>query len=62
MKCVHCSEKFVDTPTLTLEDRDRSSPCPAGTDYDIRFGAIQGRNNVERFPEWRKLRRIQEII
>eukprot|EP00957_Ditylum_brightwellii_P200520 15286851-Ditylum_brightwellii.AAC.1 len=79
MKCVCCSEKFVDTPTLPLEDRggylkkaarktgdinrailfvneDRSSPFPAGTDYDITFGAIEGQNNVEGFPEWRKLK------
>eukprot|EP00957_Ditylum_brightwellii_P039728 3006124-Ditylum_brightwellii.AAC.1 len=68
MKRVHCSEKFVNIPTLALEDRggylkkvvrkigdinrvilfvneDRNSPYPAGTDYGIRFGAIEGRNN-----------------
>eukprot|EP00957_Ditylum_brightwellii_P004493 341536-Ditylum_brightwellii.AAC.1 len=79
MKRVSCSEKFVNIPTLSLEDRggylkkvvrkisdinsailfvneDRSSPYPAGTDYDIRFGTIEGRNNIEGFPEWRKLR------
>eukprot|EP00957_Ditylum_brightwellii_P042302 3203566-Ditylum_brightwellii.AAC.1 len=85
MKYVHCSEKFINMPTLALEDRggylkkaarkigdinkvillvkeDRSGLYLAGTDYDIRFGAIEGQNNVEGFPEWRKLRRIQEIM
>jgi hypothetical protein len=85
MKRVRCSEKFVNIPTLALEDRggylkkavrkigdinrailyvneDRNSPYPAGTDYGIRFGAIEGRNNVEGFPEWRKIRRTQEIM
>ena len=85
MKRVCCLEKFVNIPTLALEDRggylkkavrkigdinrailyvneDRSSPYPAGTDYGVRFGAIEGRNNVEGFPEWRKLRRMQEIM
>eukprot|EP00957_Ditylum_brightwellii_P063001 4781467-Ditylum_brightwellii.AAC.1 len=74
MKHVCCSEKFVNIPTLALEDRggylekavrkigainrailcvneDRSSPFPDGTDYGIRFGAIEGQNNVEGFPE-----------
>eukprot|EP00957_Ditylum_brightwellii_P144043 10975653-Ditylum_brightwellii.AAC.1 len=85
MKRVCCSEKFVNIPTLTLEDRggylkkavrkigdtnrailfvneDRSSPYPAATDYGIRFGAIEGRGIVKGFPEWRKLRRMQEIM
>eukprot|EP00957_Ditylum_brightwellii_P063631 4830399-Ditylum_brightwellii.AAC.1 len=85
MKHVCCSEKFVNIPTLPLEERggyleksvrkigdinrailfmneDRGSPCPDGTDYGIRFGAIEGRNNVKGFPEWMKLRRMQEIM
>eukprot|EP00957_Ditylum_brightwellii_P001491 116142-Ditylum_brightwellii.AAC.1 len=57
MKRVHCFEKFVNIPIL-----DKSSPYPAVTDYSIRFGAIEGQNNVDRFPEWRKLRRMQEIM
>eukprot|EP00957_Ditylum_brightwellii_P065737 4986787-Ditylum_brightwellii.AAC.1 len=47
---------------MWVVNEDRSSPFPAGTDYDIRFGAIEGQNNVEGFPEWRKLTRIQEIM
>eukprot|EP00957_Ditylum_brightwellii_P105958 8082168-Ditylum_brightwellii.AAC.1 len=85
IKCACCSEKFVNIPTLPLEDRggylkravmkigninrailfvnkDRSRPFPAGTDYGIRFGDIEEQNNVEGFPEWRKLTKMQEIM
>eukprot|EP00957_Ditylum_brightwellii_P177781 13542163-Ditylum_brightwellii.AAC.1 len=37
-------------------NEDRGSPYLAGTDYGIRFGVIEGRNNVKGFSEWRKLR------
>eukprot|EP00957_Ditylum_brightwellii_P203405 15334466-Ditylum_brightwellii.AAC.1 len=47
---------------ILLVNKDRSSPYPAGTTYGIRFGAIEGQNNVEGFPEWRKLRRMMEIL
>eukprot|EP00957_Ditylum_brightwellii_P189212 14402292-Ditylum_brightwellii.AAC.1 len=85
IKRIHCSEKFMNILTLSLEDRggylkkamrkigdinrvilfvnkDRSSPYPAGTDYDNRFGAIEGQNNAEGCPEWKKLRRMQAIM
>eukprot|EP00957_Ditylum_brightwellii_P058678 4449800-Ditylum_brightwellii.AAC.1 len=51
----------INKATLFVNE-DRSSLYPASTDYDIRFGAIEGQSNVEGFPEWRILRRIQDII
>eukprot|EP00957_Ditylum_brightwellii_P064907 4924237-Ditylum_brightwellii.AAC.1 len=32
---------------ILFVNKDGSRPFPAGTDYDIRFGAIEGQNNVE---------------